>query len=224
MKSFFFYETDSGALEGKWTLTRDQTQEENCTLHNYNVVPTKHDDILVHGSYQSGIGVLDFSNRANAREIAFADPAPLPLTSTGGTQDGGDWSSYFYNGIIYETDITRGLFTWRLDDRDTERAMEAGLEALAARRAGRAAQTRIRCGRRSGARPRRRARRAGAPSGAASRRSPRGSPRRGGSRSRRARARSGSATGAAAPRRGTRSAPRTGPPRARRRAGARCRG
>jgi hypothetical protein len=123
MKSFFFYDTDSGEPLGKWTLTRNQTQEENCTLHNYNIVPTSRDDILVHGSYQSGIGVLDFSNPANAREIAFADPAPLPPTSTGGTQDGGDWSSYFYNGIIYESDITRGLFTWRLDDRDTERAM-----------------------------------------------------------------------------------------------------
>jgi hypothetical protein len=124
MKSFFFYETDSGAPEGKWTFTRAQTEIENCTLHNYNIVPTKHDDILVHGSYQSGIGVLDFSDRANAREIAFADPAPLPLTSTGGTQDGGDWSSYFYNGVIYEADITRGLFTWQLDDRDTERAFK----------------------------------------------------------------------------------------------------
>jgi hypothetical protein len=124
MKSFFFFETDSGEPQGKWTAVRPQTEIENCTLHNYNIVPTKHDDILVHGSYQSGIGVLDFSNRANAREIAFADPAPLPLTSTGGTQDGGDWSSYFYNGIIYQADITRGLFTWALDDRDTERAMK----------------------------------------------------------------------------------------------------
>ena len=122
MKTFFFYDTDSGEPEGKWTFTRPQSNIENCTLHNYNIVPTKHDDILVHGSYQSGIGVLDFSDRDRAREIAFADPAPLPLTSTGGTQDGGDWSSYFYNGVIYEADITRGLFTWQLDDRDTERA------------------------------------------------------------------------------------------------------
>jgi hypothetical protein len=120
MKSFFFYDVDSGAATGKWTLTRPQTAQENCTLHNYNIVPTKHDDILVHGSYQSGIGVLDFSNPANAREIAFADPAPL---NPNALQLGGDWSSYFYNGIIYEGDITRGLFTWRLDDRDTERAM-----------------------------------------------------------------------------------------------------
>ncbi len=122
MKSFFFYDTDSGQPLGKWTHTRPQTEIENCTLHNYNIVPTKHDDILVHGSYQSGIGVLDFSDPARAREIAFADPAPLPLTSTGGTQDGGDWSSYFYNGTIYQADITRGLFTWDLDDRDTERS------------------------------------------------------------------------------------------------------
>jgi hypothetical protein len=121
MRSFFFYDVDSGAATGKWTLTRTQAAVENCTLHNYNIVPTKHDDILVQGSYQSGIGVLDFSNTANVREIAYADPAPLnPAAFT----IGGDWSSYFYNGIIYEADITRGLFTWRLDDHDTERAMK----------------------------------------------------------------------------------------------------
>jgi hypothetical protein len=121
MKTFFFYDVDSGAATGKWTLTRPQAAVENCTLHNYNIVPTRHDDILVHGSYQSGIGVLDFSNTASPREIAFADPAPLnPNAFT----IGGDWSSYFYNGIIYEADITRGLFTWRLDERDTERAFK----------------------------------------------------------------------------------------------------
>jgi hypothetical protein len=119
MKSLFFYDTNSGEPLGKWTLTRAQTATENCTLHNYNVVPTKHDDVIVKGSYQSGISVIDFSNPANAREIAFADPAPLVPT-----QAGGDWSSYFYNGTIYESDITRGLFTWDLDDRDVDRAMK----------------------------------------------------------------------------------------------------
>jgi hypothetical protein len=60
---------------------------------------------------QHEVARLDFSNRANAREIAFADPAPLPRPTPTTTQDGGDWSAYFYNGVIYETDITRGLFT-----------------------------------------------------------------------------------------------------------------
>jgi hypothetical protein len=117
MKSFFFFDTESGEELGQWTLTRAQTLEENCTLHNYNIVPTERDDILVHGSYQSGIGVLDFSDPSRAREIAFADPAPVTPRQTGG-----DWGSYFYNGKIYEADITRGLFVWDIDDRDTDRA------------------------------------------------------------------------------------------------------
>jgi hypothetical protein len=74
-KSFFFYDTDDGALLGKWVLPRPQTVTENCTLHNLNVVPTGKRDVLVHGSYQSSIGVLDFSDPAAADEIAYADPA-----------------------------------------------------------------------------------------------------------------------------------------------------
>ena len=108
MKSFFFFDVETGEETGKWTLTRAQTAQENCTLHNYNVVPTDKSDILVHGSYQSGIGVLDFSDLANAEEIAYADPAPLNPARTGG-----DWSSYWYNGRIYESDIRRGLMVWR---------------------------------------------------------------------------------------------------------------
>jgi hypothetical protein len=30
------------------------------------------------------------------------------------TQLGGDWSTYYYNGRIYESDITRGLLIWNL--------------------------------------------------------------------------------------------------------------
>jgi LVIVD repeat len=121
MKSFFFFDTDSGEELGKWTLTRNQTLQENCTLHNYNVVPTSRDDILVHGSYQSGIGVLDFSNPANAREIAYADPAPVDPNAL---VLGGDWSTYFYNGTMYESDIDQGLYTWQLKgDRDVDSAV-----------------------------------------------------------------------------------------------------
>ena len=111
MKSFFFYDAATGDASGKWTLPRDQTLTENCTLHNVNVVPTEKRDVLVHGSYQSGIGVLDFTDPANAREIAYADPEPLSDTQL---ILGGDWSSYWYDGLIYESDIVRGLLTWNL--------------------------------------------------------------------------------------------------------------
>ena len=111
MKSFFFFDVASGELQAKWTLPRDQSQFENCTLHNYNVVPSKKRDILVHGSYQSGIGVLDFSDLDNIKEIAYADPKPLnPAAFT----IGGDWSSHYYNGLIYQSDITRGLLAWEI--------------------------------------------------------------------------------------------------------------
>lgn len=111
MKSFFFFDTATGGLKGQWTLPRDQSAFENCTLHNYNVVPSKNRDILVHGSYQSGIGVLDFSDLSNIKEIAYADPKPLnPSAFT----VGGDWSSHYYNGMIWQSDITRGLLAWQI--------------------------------------------------------------------------------------------------------------
>jgi hypothetical protein len=113
-KSAFFYDARTGAKLGQFVLPRDQTLEENCTIHNYNVVPLRHRYVLVSGNYQSGISVVDFTDPANATEIGFADPDPLVPT-----QLGGDWSTYWYNGHIYESDITRGLLIWNLSDRAT---------------------------------------------------------------------------------------------------------
>ena len=112
-KSIFFFKATDGTELGRWTLPRPQTAAENCTIHNYNVVPTTDGSrILVSGNYQSGIAVVDFTNPAAASEIAYADPAPLGASLV----LGGDWSSYWYNGRIYQSDITRGLLVWELDD------------------------------------------------------------------------------------------------------------
>jgi hypothetical protein len=115
-KSWFFYDADTGAKLGQFVLPRPQTAAENCTIHNYNVVPLRNKGgkpryVLVGGNYQAGISVVDFTNPAAAKEIAYADPPPLVPT-----QLGGDWSTYWYNGRIYESDITRGLIIWRLND------------------------------------------------------------------------------------------------------------
>ena len=108
-KSWFFYDAQTGAKLGQFVLPRPQTSAENCTIHNYNLVPTDKRYLLVGGNYQAGISVVDFTNPANATEVAYADPAPLVPT-----QLGGDWSTYYYNGFIYESDITRGLIVWNL--------------------------------------------------------------------------------------------------------------
>ena len=113
-KSWFFYDASDGSKLGQFVLPRPQTATENCTIHNYNVVPTDKRYVLVGGNYQAGLSVVDFTDPANAKEVAYADPAPLTPT-----QLGGDWSTYWYNGRIYESDITRGLIVWNLSDKVT---------------------------------------------------------------------------------------------------------
>jgi hypothetical protein len=115
-RTLFFYDHEGNQL-GTFVHPRPQGPTENCTWHNYNVVPTDKGRILVAGNYQSGISVLDFTDPENVREIAYADPAPLvdpdpPV----GIEGGGDWSSYWYDGRIYESDMTRGLTIWNLSD------------------------------------------------------------------------------------------------------------
>ncbi len=112
-KTLFFFKARTGESAGSFVLPRPQTEFENCTWHNYNVVPTDKRYVLVSGNYQSGISVVDFTNPASASEIAYADPAPLSSTSL---VLGGDWSTYWYNGHIYESDIRRGLIVWGLSD------------------------------------------------------------------------------------------------------------
>lgn len=116
MKSIFFFDTASGALIGMWTLPRPQTLTENCTIHNYNVVPLRNRYVLVQGSYQSGTSVVDFTDPANAVEIAWVDPPPIDPEVL---VLGGAWSSYWYNGFIYEHDILEGLRVYRLSDNAT---------------------------------------------------------------------------------------------------------
>jgi uncharacterized repeat protein (TIGR01451 family) len=129
-KTLFFYDSETGNQVGTWVLPRPQSAQENCTIHNFNVVPSDQYRILVSGNYQSGIAVVDFTDPTNPTEIAFADPAPLVPEF-----DGGDWSSYWYNGIIYESDIggrdrdgvvRGGMFTWRLNDRAVADAQTLG--------------------------------------------------------------------------------------------------
>ena len=112
-RTLFFFNARTGGPLGTFLHPRPQTAFENCTWHNYNIVPSGKRYVLVAGNYQSGVSVVDFTDPANAKEIAFADPAPLSATSL---VLGGDWSTYWYNGRIYESDIRRGLIIWDLSD------------------------------------------------------------------------------------------------------------
>ena len=89
-----------------YKLPAPQTEQENCVAHNGSIIPVPGRDIFVQAWYQGGISVIDFTDSANPREIAYFDRGPV--------HDkhlilGGFWSVYWYNGLIYGTEIARGL-------------------------------------------------------------------------------------------------------------------
>ena len=126
-RTLFFLDGETGETVGEFLHPRPQTSLENCTWHNLNVVPTNKGYVGVSGNYQSGISVFDFTNPANTKEIAYADPAPLVNPNNPAALElGGDWSTYWYNGFIYESDITRGLIIWKLSDKAVAGARKLG--------------------------------------------------------------------------------------------------
>jgi hypothetical protein len=81
-------------LMGTYITPRPQSAEE-CVSHNGNVLPTDDGSYLqAQAFYKAGTSVLDFSDPANAEEIAFAD-----LETSIGNSD--SWSSYWYNDVLY---------------------------------------------------------------------------------------------------------------------------
>jgi hypothetical protein len=88
-----------------------QLETENCVAHNGSIIPVPGRDIFVQAWYQGGISVMDFTDSANPKEIAYFDRGPIMKDTL---ITGGYWSAYFYNGYIYGTEITRGLDVFKL--------------------------------------------------------------------------------------------------------------
>ena len=95
-----------------------QTSQENCVAHNSSLVPVPGRDILVQAWYQGGTSVIDFSDTENPQEIAFFDRGPINSPNPTGLNLGGLWSTYWYNGWIYGTEIARGFDTFALTPSD----------------------------------------------------------------------------------------------------------
>jgi hypothetical protein len=94
-------------------IPRTQTNQENCVAHNGNLIPNKRNrDILVQSWYQGGISVIDWTNPKKVKELAWFDRGPFDPTRL---VLAGFWSSYFYNGQIYGSEIQRGFDVFKLD-------------------------------------------------------------------------------------------------------------
>ncbi|WP_309112624.1 hypothetical protein [Saccharothrix sp.] len=119
-KSLFFYDAHTGAKLGQWVLPRGQDGVgENCTVHNYNVVPLRSGrNVAVGGHYQAGTWATEFTDPANPVTLGWSDPPALSPPDVGGA-----WSSYWYNNFIYESSITEGLNVFRLSGNATGGAL-----------------------------------------------------------------------------------------------------
>ncbi|HEV8346330.1 MAG TPA: hypothetical protein VGQ16_07140 [Vicinamibacterales bacterium] len=94
-----------------YKMPAPQTEQENCVAHNGSLIPVPGRDIMVQAWYQGGLSVFDFSDTAKPVEIAFFDRGPIDAKNM---HSGGFWSTYWYNGAIYGSELTRGVDVFRL--------------------------------------------------------------------------------------------------------------
>jgi hypothetical protein len=97
-----------------------QTPQENCVSHNGGLVPVPGRDIMVQGWYQGGIDVIDFTDADHPYEIAYFDrgpvdqpPAPSDTAAAAVSRQrgtiGGSWGAYYWNGLVYSSELARGF-------------------------------------------------------------------------------------------------------------------
>ena len=124
------YDIVDGKLQFRsyYKLPAVQTERENCVAHNGSVVPVPGRDIFVQAWYQGGLSVIDFTDSDNPVEIAYFDRGPID-----GKHEvlGGYWSTYWYDGRIYGTEIARGLDVLELKPSQHLTANEIQAAALA---------------------------------------------------------------------------------------------
>ena len=93
-------------FQSYFKLPAPQTPEENCVAHNGSLIPVPGRDIMIQGWYQGGVSLIDWTDAANPVEIAYFDRGPVDGSQM---RMGGSWSVYWYNGVIVNSEIARGL-------------------------------------------------------------------------------------------------------------------
>ncbi|MEM8947646.1 MAG: DUF305 domain-containing protein [Planctomycetota bacterium] len=124
------YDIEDGQLvfQGYYKIAAPQKEEENCVAHNGSIIPVPGRDIFAQAWYQGGLSVLDFTDAASATEIAYFDRGPIDEEQL---VLGGYWSTYWYDGKIYGTEIARGIDVFSLEPSEYLSENEIAAAALA---------------------------------------------------------------------------------------------
>ena len=118
------------AQHGYFKLPAAQSAEENCVSHNGGIIPVPGRDLYVQGWYQGGVDVMDFTDQDKPTEIAYYDrgsinppkPVDVPAAAAaaaagvrgGGNTIGGSWGAYYWNGLIFSSELDRGMDIYEL--------------------------------------------------------------------------------------------------------------
>jgi hypothetical protein len=117
------YDIVDGKLQFRsyYKLPVVQTNQENCVSHIPSLVPVPGRDIFIQAWYQGGVSLVDFSDSSNPVEIGYFDRGPVSPTAL---VLGGLWSTYWYNGLTYGSEIARGFDVYGLEPTDDLSANE----------------------------------------------------------------------------------------------------
>jgi hypothetical protein len=99
-------------LKSYFKMPAIQEENKNCVAHNGSLIPVPGRNILVQSWYQGGIDMYDFTDPTHPYEIGYFTRGPIG--KDGRRAGGGDWSSYYYNGYIYGSEMARGTDVLKL--------------------------------------------------------------------------------------------------------------
>ncbi len=113
-------------LEAYYKMPAPQTDKENCVAHNGSMIPVPGRNIEVQSWYQGGVSVMDYTDPSHPFEIGYFDRGPVDDSRPA---MGGQWSTYYYNGYIYGSEIARGTDVFKLTP--TKYLTQAEIDAAA---------------------------------------------------------------------------------------------
>ena len=109
--AFYDIEGEKLVFKSHYKLPAPQLKTENCVAHNGSIIPVPGRDLFAQAWYQGGLSIIDFTDSAHPFEIAYFDRGPIDSEDL---VTGGYWSTYWYRGFIYGTEIIRGIDVFAL--------------------------------------------------------------------------------------------------------------
>lgn len=137
--------TNKQTQRAYFKLQSAQAEEENCVSHNGGIIPVPGRDLYVQGWYQGGVNIMDFTNPDSAIEIGYFDrgsinppkiidgprpPEGTPPVRGNGNTIGGSWGAYYWNGLIFSSELDRGMDILELTPSDQLSANEIAAAKL----------------------------------------------------------------------------------------------